>query len=460
MLKQAFSLKRNFRCLVQRPADHAPVVDGLRAFAVLVVVVSHMFFVTQFFIPDASQQFERLPGWLTWPIQGFLGVDMFFVISGFLIGGILFREYATQRSLDLKRFFARRFLRLMPLYWVALGLSVLLVAMDNREVVQYVNVEIRQNVHEAWKNLLYINNFFPPQEQFGAMSHSWSLAVEEQFYVLVPLLLLLFFRTPLQRHPWKVAIGATLAYLVIRALARMHSIELFDSQCGVSRDELSRLKVDPLAIFTEEKLHCVFNVETSTLFENLYTKYIPLFFGVASAYLTVFKSEAARAFYARTLRSELLFVLSLGAIAFNFSYAYFVPEGSVFHPLFHTFFQQIVFGLAVTNIIVSAVYATGPVVSLVKAMLSARLLYVIAQLSYSMYLFNLLIVHMSYRNVMMHNPHATLPELILQALPTVTAATLVVSVLAYLFIERPFMNLRERRAPAGAGAIQLNPAAS
>ena len=105
-----------------------------------------------------------LPLW-----RGDFGVDVFFVISGLLIAGLLLDERASTGRLRLGLFYARRLLRLWPALVAALLLDVLL---------------IRDHPDMTWANLLYVSNFLPIQQT--GMGWTWSLAIEEQFYLLAP----------------------------------------------------------------------------------------------------------------------------------------------------------------------------------------------------------------------------------------------------------------------------------
>ena len=140
-----------------------PQLDALRAFAVIAVAFSHWF-------P------KSLHLGLPW---GSGGVQLFFVLSGFLITGILLRcrEYNSP-SKALKGFYARRFLRIFPLFYMTLLILAIL------------NVEsIRDSI---WWHVAYLSNFFFFWQQSwqGQLSHFWSLAVEEQFYLAWPTLVL------------------------------------------------------------------------------------------------------------------------------------------------------------------------------------------------------------------------------------------------------------------------------
>jgi peptidoglycan/LPS O-acetylase OafA/YrhL len=143
---------------------YRPALDGLRAIAALMVMSFHF----------------HVPGWP----GGFLGVDVFFVLSGFLITSLLLEEWQARRSISLRRFYARRALRLLP------ALLLLLVVCG-----PFVGI--------AWilASLGYIANWLLAFQIFhvGPLSHVWSLSVEEQFYLVWPFTLLTLLRSGLMR---------------------------------------------------------------------------------------------------------------------------------------------------------------------------------------------------------------------------------------------------------------------
>jgi len=149
---------------------HWPALDGVRALAVAAVVVYH-----------------ARPGWLR---GGFLGVDVFFVLSGFLITSLLLRERRTTGRLSLRAFWARRARRLLP------ALYLLLCTVMGVEVLLHLSGLASLRWDALW-SLGYASNWFliaHQQSYFAAfalpdaLQHLWSLAVEEQFYVVWPLL--------------------------------------------------------------------------------------------------------------------------------------------------------------------------------------------------------------------------------------------------------------------------------
>ncbi|WP_417205738.1 acyltransferase family protein [Antarctobacter sp.] len=157
------------------PPPYRGDIDGLRAVAVLSVVLYH------FGLPL---------------LGGFVGVDIFFVISGFLIGGILWREYDATGRINLRTFYIRRFRRLAPAFFTMLLVTtafgwVILLPFEFRE---YGKAVIASTVYLS--NVLFFRQagYFDTASEDKPLLHTWSLAVEEQFYIFLPLLLILLAR--------------------------------------------------------------------------------------------------------------------------------------------------------------------------------------------------------------------------------------------------------------------------
>jgi peptidoglycan/LPS O-acetylase OafA/YrhL len=147
-------------------ASRIPGLDFLRLTAVFLVIGYH-----------AGLNPDNGPEWL----NGNVGVEIFFVLSGFLITRILLDEHARHGRLDLMAFYQRRFARLMPVFYVYVLLCVVVVHLRHKELPWGV----------VWSSLLYVVNYYQGLNDAPThvLSHCWSLAVEEQFYVLWPLVL-------------------------------------------------------------------------------------------------------------------------------------------------------------------------------------------------------------------------------------------------------------------------------
>jgi len=171
-------------------SGHLPALDGLRGIAVLAVVIYHYAFELQHGHGLGGAIYELLH-------QGRHGVDLFFVLSGFLITGILLDSKGSSRYFST--FYARRTLRIFPLYY-----GVLLVVLVLLPLVVAPAPRARQVMHEqAWLWLYGTNILMSLRDQvlFNAehfnLAHFWSLAVEEQFYLVWPMLVLLLSRRAL-----------------------------------------------------------------------------------------------------------------------------------------------------------------------------------------------------------------------------------------------------------------------
>ncbi|HET9728178.1 MAG TPA: acyltransferase family protein [Acidimicrobiia bacterium] len=175
-----------------RASAYHPALDGLRALAVVAVIVFH-------FAPSV------LPA-------GFLGVDVFFVVSGFLIARLLARELERTDRIGLGTFWARRARRLLP----ALGIATLVIVAVSAEKLS--PFELHSLRSQALGTLFYCANwvfiagkgsYFATLGRPSPLQHMWSLAVEEQFYVVLPLLFVLF-RRFVRERPIAVAVVAVL----------------------------------------------------------------------------------------------------------------------------------------------------------------------------------------------------------------------------------------------------------
>jgi peptidoglycan/LPS O-acetylase OafA/YrhL len=159
-------------------------LDFLRCIAILLVLGAHPLAATH-----TAGVMRPLAGLLVH--LGWTGVDLFFVLSGFLVGGLLFNELKQSGKLDVKRFILRRGFKIWPCYYI------FLILMAGVLLVQHT--EFGYVLRSLLPNLLHIQNYADISKgpdgvdlslSHVTLAHTWSLAVEEHFYLLLPLLLL------------------------------------------------------------------------------------------------------------------------------------------------------------------------------------------------------------------------------------------------------------------------------
>lgn len=182
--------------------ERVSALDGLRAVAVVVVVVFH--------------------AGLSWLPGGFLGVDVFFVLSGYLITTLLLEEFDRTGRIDLWAFWARRARRLLPAFLV---LVVVVSAMSPMVLPATEIALVRDDALSAlayvanWRMILRGTDYFVQTAAPSPLQHAWSLAIEEQFYLLWPLVLLLLLGCRPIRRLGLVAVPVTAVLGVVGSVA-------------------------------------------------------------------------------------------------------------------------------------------------------------------------------------------------------------------------------------------------
>tara|TARA_R110001592_G_scaffold126336_1_gene337504 strand:+ start:143922 stop:145901 length:1980 start_codon:yes stop_codon:yes gene_type:complete len=182
---------------------YRPDIQGLRALAVILVIVFHV-------------DLPLLSG-------GYIGVDVFFVISGFLISGLLFRELAKEGRIQFGRFYARRARRLLPVAALVLVVTLLasmwlLSPLENKELGK---TALFTSLFSS--NIWFIfeaADYFGSNIENNALLHTWSLGVEEQFYFIWPALLSIIFLVSSKRAVWKwglllVSLSSLLLFFIL-----------------------------------------------------------------------------------------------------------------------------------------------------------------------------------------------------------------------------------------------------
>ena len=356
--------------------ERQPGLDLLRALAISVVVIYHAG-IMGFPMPG------RVHRW------GWIGVDLFFVLSGYLIGGQLLAPLARNKSINLKRFFARRALRIMPAYFVILVIYIFLPSW--REYPE---------MYPWWKFLLSIQNI--GLHGGTAFSHAWSLAVEDQFYFTLPFILLALNRRP------RAAIIISCAIVVVGILLRTFlAIKHPGQTAGVS-----------------------FRDFQAWIYYPTWTRLDPLVFGVALAAIEKFRPT----WWKRLTSSAVwLWLPGLALIV----YALWLGEG-----------EYLTVASAVWQFPLLAIGFAAMLVCAQSDRLPLRHVRIpgagfIASIAYSAYLVQKLAIHAVAEFCRGHEIDLTSAP----ALIGVEVCVYAVATALFLLVERPFLQLRNRIAP-------------
>jgi len=361
--------------------ERQPGLDLLRALAIIVVVIYHAA-LFGFKLPGRVDRF------------GWIGVDLFFVLSGYLIGGQLLAPLAREQSIKLGRFFARRVFRIMPAYFVILAVYFLLPSWR----------EYPDMAQPLWKFLLSVQNI--ALHGGTAFSHAWSLAVEDQFYLCLPFILLLVNRWPRGALiiPCVIVFGAL-------ALRTFLAWKNWSIDGGVS-----------------------FRAVQAWIYYPSWTRLDPLVLGVVLAAI-----ERFRPHWWERLTNFAIW-LWLPALAL-ISYGLYLGEGD--------------------NLTVTACVWQFPVIALGMAGLlicaqSPHLIFrrikipgaaFVASIAYSAYLIQKLVIHAVEQFCSSHNIQLTSAL----ALVGVELCVYVAATLLFFLVERPFLQVRKRLAPRSLG---------
>jgi peptidoglycan/LPS O-acetylase OafA/YrhL len=326
---------------------------------------------------------------------GWIGVDLFFVLSGYLIGGQLLAELARARHLKLGRFFARRAFRIMPAYFVVLAIYFLLPSWR----------EYPEMAQPLWKFLLSIQNV--ALHGGTAFSHAWSLAVEDQFYLALPFILLLLGRS--RRASILLPCFIVAGGIALRTLFAHQNL---NDTGGVS-----------------------FRGFQAWIYYPTWTRLDPLVFGVALAAIEKFRPQWW------TRLTDLAIWIWLPALAL-IVYALWLGETENLTVTACVWqFPMIAIGMAML-----LVCALSPRSFLSRKKIPGAAF--IASIAYSAYLVQKLVIHAVGEFCRAHNVDLiSAPALIAVELCVYAAATIL-----FFAIERPFLQLRKRIAPRSSGA--------
>ena len=185
----------------QSHMGYEPSLDGIRAFSVIAVMLYHA-------------DIAWLPG-------GFLGVEVFFVVSGFLITSLLIEEHESTRRIDLKQFWIRRARRLLPALFVMLSATAVCVAFFAKDSAPDFRRDVLPSLgyFSNWWQIYAVDTPYFAASSLPVLRHLWSLAVEEQWYLIWPLLFTVVFGAKWMRPRISGALLITCSAAIMFAMA-------------------------------------------------------------------------------------------------------------------------------------------------------------------------------------------------------------------------------------------------
>lgn len=353
--------------------ERRPGLDLLRALALVLVIFYHAG-LFGFSLPHEIQRF------------GWVGVDLFFVLSGYLIGGQLVLPIARGQKPDLRRFFWRRALRILPAYFAVM--AVYLLAPGLREYVE---------MPPAWKFFTFVQNI--GLHGGTAFSHAWSLCVEAQFYLALPVVIIALARWP--RAALSVTGGLIIGGMVLRAT---------------------------IALVTAVHGTVPFRAFQSLIYYPTWSRLDPLILGVSLAAIERFRST----WWSRlNNHAGRLGVGGCGAII----YGLYLGESKLTLAVCVWQFPLIAFGAA--TFLVCAVSSRLPFHR--RAVPGAAL---IASIAYSVYLGHKLAIHFVQNRCIAHDIASTSVMAMALWLTGVALAGFAL----FFTVERPFLRFRQARA--------------
>jgi peptidoglycan/LPS O-acetylase OafA/YrhL len=393
-----FSPARNVRELFTPPAEYFAPLDGIRALFPAWVIAAHCVFVCG--VQNFRAGIRAYPG-LRLVLLSHYALEAFFVLSGFLLGNLLMREHDRTGTIALGRYFLRRAARILPVYYVAI-LACSLFHFTNQDNL-------------VW-NVFYANNFLPITRQF--MPWTWSLAVEEHFYLALPFLVLAMYRSAHFRGAFWVGL------FVLACFVRLILVDAGDLTSALADPARRGLEV------------------IDVLYTKSYSRFGALVLGVLVAYVFRYRSDLLQ----HLERSAGLSWLCAGA---SLSCMLLLSLPST--PLDIPFFQlgdtwpewlrpaalalgRYLFSLAFACLILLTLSRSSAGRAFAR-ILSVRWFYPLAQLSYGAYLFHPLVIE-SFPQP--EATYASVGALFVKA----SLLTYALALIVHLAVERPFMNLR------------------
>tara|TARA_R110002110_G_scaffold404606_1_gene623022 strand:- start:24212 stop:25417 length:1206 start_codon:yes stop_codon:yes gene_type:complete len=384
---------------ISRHSGHFPELDGLRGIAVLLVLLRHTsnpFFVDANFFQSEWHVFHFIR-------NGTVGVDLFFVLSGFLITSSILRLRDKGRNIYIPIYLAKRALRIIPAYYFVLFFVVAGGVPFYSLHTQYDMSLILRTFYHAIFMQDYMGN--------NIVVTFWSLGVEEKFYLLIPFVLMLLCKFKSNKV---IYFGTSILILLgplLRFLAHVAYPEM-----GYSQSYLSNLYM-PLFYYP------------------FHTCLDPLFIGVLCAF--IYRSSGSVSWCKNEKIMNSLFWVSIALLFLLLTQSVMFSKITVFDKVWQRFIVSVCFG----SVMLSLILGFGTI-----KIFQSKVLLFFAVISYSLYL-----VHMPLQPMLLETleylikfSQLSITSKILIFYPTFFVLSIIIALVVYYVIEKPFLVLKDR----------------
>ena len=374
-------------------SGHLLPLDGIRGLAVLIVIIHNAAW-----IAGSSEQL-LLKATISLTASGWIGVQLFFALSGFLITGILLDTKGTPRY--FRSFYLRRTLRIFPLYYTFLALTVFVAPLVAWSPEWVASVRLNQ-----WPYWVYLSNWTEPfKHGIHGLSHLWSLAVEEQFYLVWPLVVWLIARRGLVWLSLAMIIGTPFIRLGIR---------------------LTDLPLEAAYMFTVARWDAL---------------------AAGALVAALLRDEQGRALVRRWQgRITVAAVVALAALVLR-------QHGFHSEDIPDQVIGQSLVAILSATLLAYAAVSTSPLPSRLQSALSRPGLRTLGKYSYAMYVFHFPIHHslkLLLADVVMGADTPMRLVRLIGYLVLVITLTFIAALISWRVIEKPFLDLKNRVAPRAA----------
>lgn len=387
-------------------------IEGMRALAALRVMIHHLALFGAFFWAPAEYTKILEHPYFKYALAPSVSLDVFFVISGFVIGHSLIKAYKNTGTIDLYDFFVRRGARIFPLYLL---------------VIIFCALIIPSNLQNVWANIFQVNNFLSMQDQYAVWT--WSIAIDFQFYVVFALILWLLAKRIIGK---RICIGLAVFFLIAPCIIIPYVIN-WHQYFHITQNSY---------YLTTPEAWLYFNIGI----DKLYVRTDSIMYGLIVAYIFVYHRERFREiinripvyvsdFISLTLLGLLCFVLINDPVWF-FNQSHQVWQTSTYWVIL---IQRNIFALTIAMIILLADSPKGIVMRSLIKILNTILLRPMGRLSYGTYMthpFVMIIGFMIY-----FATHKTVsPEAYFKYGLILIVITYAVSIPLFLYLEQPIIH--------------------